>query len=875
MHKLKKILDCEVKDDRASRQIYSSDASLFEITPLCVVLPKNQTNVIATVNFAREENIPIIARGAGSGLTGGCLGSGIILDFTKYCNKIYEINIHEGWVICEPGVVQDQLNKAVKPFGLRLGPDTSTGNRATIGGMIGNNSAGAHSLRYGTMSEALLEVEIVKSDGTVQLLTNDSSINGLQKLQEKYRKAIGEQFPKTPRRASGYSLDELSHPAKLMAASEGTLGIITKVKLKLEKLPSTSSLFVLYFNDLNSAFEKAAEIFKYSPYALEIVDSTIIELGKASPALKGHLNWLKGNPKAILIVEFDRQIDFEGQLMENPEDVWLLRKSGLGLLLSRRNYSKAVTFIEDVAVLPKDLPSFMRQIEGCLKKYGREAGIYGHAGAGCIHIRPFIDLRHDLHIMQEMLLEVTDLILSYKGALSGGHGDGLSRSYLNKKLFGETLYQAFCELKELFDPYDLLNPGKIVHAKEPYAYLRKPSLEPYETFLDFSKEGGFHLAVDMCNGNGQCRKQESVMCPTFQAYGDEFHSTRARANALRAMINGSLPKDSQEVYKVLDLCIECKGCKKECPSLVDMAKMKSEFLYHYQKSHGTSLRNFLFAHIGNINKIGSLLSPLSNLLTIKPLLKLLGIDTRRPLPPFSKRLTHKTHSNPDVILFIDTYTEFNYPHIGAAAYSLLEKLGLKVHSPKWSCCGRPLISKGFLKEAKQKATALSKQLEPFKDLPIIALEPSCLSALTDDYHSFNIDLKAVTLDEFLFNHWENNPPHFAHKEENIALHTHCHQKALLGTLHTLNILKMLPGATLFEIDAGCCGMAGSFGYESEHYDFSLQIAKTKLIPSINALPSDTTLIANGLSCRSQINFTTNKRPQHLAEFLNEKLIFKD
>lgn len=880
-NELQKQIEGDVKDDLISLKIYSTDASFFEVSPLLIVLPKSEEDLIKTIHFAKAHNLSITARGAATSLTGAPLGKGIIIDFSRYMNQIIEINSHEGYAICQPGVIQDELTRQAKPFGLRLGPNTSTGNRATLGGMIGNNSAGSHSLRYGSMAEAVMEIDLITSQAEKLHLSNERKLDFLISIKQKYEAAISKNFPKILRRASGYSLDRLEKAASFIASSEGTLGLISKVKVKLEKLPVFSALFVLHFDSLNKAFDTINELLYFNPYALEIIDEHIIEMGKISSYHKEDLSFLKGFPKAIVMIEFDNENQMQAfqkiyqiEPEKNPENVWKLRKAGLGLLLSRRTHSRAICLFEDIAVVPKELPQLMQEIDSILKKFQKDAGIYGHLGAGCIHIKPFIDFRNEKHVLNELLDEVSSLIKRYKGALSGEHGDGLLRSYLNKKIFGDELYQAFLDIKKTFDPIGLFNPGKIVEASVPFDLIRKPPKDNYQTFLNFNDNGGFELSVDLCNGNGLCRKKDSIMCPTFQATNDEFFSTRARANALRGMITGDIPSESEQLFEILDYCIECKGCKKECPSLVDMAKMKSEFLFHYHKHHGLPLRDRLFGNIGKIQFLMSKLPYLSNKLIkiSKPILKKIGIDPRRTLPTINRPFKPKKIDNPDIVLFIDTFTYFNTPSIASSAYELLTRLGLKVFVPKWSCCGRPYISKGMLKEAKEALNNLVSNLKPYAHLPIVMLEPSCLSVLKDDIHYFDMALKGVSIDEFLSDFFKNKQISFKSINENIALHTHCHQKTLLGSKITLELLKKLPGATIYEIDAGCCGMAGSFGYESNHYDLSMKIAYSKLVPSIESLPKNTTIIANGTSCRSQINHILNKKPKHLVEVLLERLI---
>ena len=587
---------------------------------------------------------------------------------------------------------------------------------------------------------------------------------------------------------------------------------------------------------------------------------------------------------------------------DSMQHVWALRKAGLGLLMSRRSYSRAIGFLEDVAVSPHVLAPFMKRFLDYLATKGKQAGVYGHVGAGCIHVRPFINLRKqdDLRLMEQMMLDISDLLLEYGGTLSGEHGDGLVRSWLNEKMFGPRLYQAFCELKHAFDPEGRMNPGKVVHAPPLLQDLRiSPDTIQTEldTQFDFTRDGGFELAVDMCNGNGSCRKREGLMCPSYQAYGDEMHSTRARAQALRGIVNQRMPMEdfhSDELHEILDWCLECKGCKTQCPSQVDMAKIKAEFLYHYHEAKGASLRSKLFAYIPQLSAVASRVPRLANLLARSPLqrslLGAIGVATERSLPPFAtqrfstwlKRHAKQEPSSQQVVLFNDTYTEFNHPEIGIAAYEILSALGYQVIVPPWTCCGRPMISKGFLPQAKQRAQSVVDVLYRYAKLgiPIIGLEPSCILTVKDDYRDLlsgnqrqHVVDNTLTLDQFLEKEIDagNFRLSLTKKVAPVLLHGHCHQKSLVGMQSTLNVLRTLPGITVEEIPSGCCGLAGSFGYEEEHYDMSMVIAEQVLAPRIRKSPEHTLVVANGMSCRSQIMHSTGREAMHLAQIIASML----
>jgi FAD/FMN-containing dehydrogenase/Fe-S oxidoreductase len=934
----------EIHFDSITRHVYSVDASIFEVEPLGVILPKSREDLIEVMRIAYAYRTPVTARGAATGITGSCLGKGLIIDTSKYLNHILKIDIENEYVICEPGVVQDDLNSELAKYGYRLGPDTSTGNRATLGGMLANNAAGSRSLRYGKMVDHVLGVEVILADGMCLHLHSLSSSEWKDKLKSEgvegdiyrtvwhlmqtHKKEIEQRFPKIPRRVSGYNLDELiktEHPnlSKLIAGSEGTLGIISRMQLRIVPKAKTSGLCLLHFDDILDAFRLAPHLLKFDPMALELLDSQIIEQGRRLPAFAGQLNWLTGHPQALLIVEFDGSHEQEvlekianftthiqghtPTILLEPDaiaKVWALRKAGLGILLSKRTYSRAIAFLEDISVPPQHLADFMTQFLAYLNSKGKTAGIYGHVGAGCMHIRPYINLREsqEIALMRQMMHDISDLLLKFGGALSGEHGDGLIRSWLNPKMFGERLTQAFIELKNAFDPHHLMNPGKIIQAKEPIEEeLRLSPNRPLKgphTFLNFEAEGGFELAADLCNGNGQCRKKTGVMCPSFQVTNDEFHSTRARAQVLRDFIQGRIRDfTSPGIDAVMDLCISCKGCKTECPSQVDMAKMKAEFLYHYQAKHGMPLRNYLFGYIGRINQwmtpLASLANRLSETWLAKKGLEWLGIAPQRSLPKFAKQTfskwlkTYQPSASclKQVVLFNDTFTEFNDPHIGQAAIQLLNQLGYEVIVPQWTCCGRPLISKGMLKQARLYAERTLKVLQPYilQNLPIIGLEPSCILTIKDDYTGLLLpELRALaeqaaplcqTLDEFLAHHIKERGWQLEFKpiKRLLKVHGHCHQKALVGIEPTLYVLRSITGFEVSEIPSGCCGMAGSFGYEKEHYHISMQMGNLKLFPAILESPEETILVANGTSCRHQIIDGTARQALHLAELIYMQL----
>lgn len=934
--KIKEHTSAEVYFDQIHRTVYSVDASIYEIEPLGVVIPKTEADLIKIIQIARDHQIPLTPRGAATGITGGCIGSGLIIDLSKYFNHILEVNYDEQYAICEVGVVQDQLNQALSANGYRLGPDTSTGDRATLGGMMANNAAGSRSLLFGTMVDHVLEVTMLHFNGEMitykdiskqewEAKAQEKTLEGsiyreMLSLKQKYSEEIKNKFPAIPRIASGYNLkallsDTSVNLSKLITGSEGTLGIVTKMKVRIAKKPQNLGLCILHFIDFDSGLKHLEKMLQFKPVALEMIDDKIIEAGKKSPSMRQKLDWLHENPKMILAVEFDgsspaetqaKLETFSAQMKENGigyahtlltdptqmQHVWEIRKAGLGLLLSKRSYSRAIAFIEDVSVAPEKLSEFMREFQAYLAKHNKEAGVYGHAGPGCLHVRPYINLRdpNENALMKQMMLDVADMLLKMGGSLSGEHGDGIIRAWLTSKMFGSKLYQAFLELKKAFDPENLMNPGKILPNQDVLEHLRidpTTPLKSFPTFLNFDKEGGFELSVDLCNGNGACRKKEGVMCPSFQATGNEYDTTRARAQALRGYIHGKFPatnENEEEIFDVLDLCLQCKGCKTECPSQVDMAKLKSEFLYQYYKKRGAPLRSKIFGHIDKLSYLLSFLPDFSDNKFSKWILSKIGISPHRNLPKpakttFSKVFKNYEQPNLDkqVVLFIDTFTEYYHPEIGLDSIKVLNALNYSVIVPKLSCCGRPLISKGLLSEAKDRACKLIDILYPLaeKKFPIIGLEPSCLLTIKFDFPDFfkenakkieMITPLCLTFDEFIHKHLDSLK--LTPSDKPVKLHGHCYAKTLVGDKISMEVLQHFQPSAM-HISSGCCGMAGSFGYESEHYEISQKIANLKLFPAIKDFEGD--IIANGTSCRAQIEEGTNKKAIHLAQYLAKRL----
>jgi FAD/FMN-containing dehydrogenase/Fe-S oxidoreductase len=945
---LKKRVNGDLRFDAYSRLLYSTDASMYQIEPIGVVMPRDKGDVQAAIEVAKKMNVSILPRGGGTSLAGQTVGHSLVLDFSKYMKNVLEVNKEELWCRVQPGLVQDELNAHVRSMSLQFGPDTSTSNRATIGGMIGNNSAGAHSLTYGKTLDHVVELTVLLADGSEVILKDLTSaeleakcraenVEGriyseVRRLAAEHKNEILAHYPKIMRRVSGYNLDEFikAQPfnlARILVGSEGTLGTVVEAKMRLVPKPKWTAMSVIHFHNDQAALECAQMILATSPYAMESTDKMILNLARGNIEQSRKLGFVQGAPDSLLMVEYAGEtedevkeqvynleslrirenIGYAATLAFKPEEVkaiWGVRKAGLGLLLGTKGDKKPIAFVEDTAVEPAQLPEFIKRFREILGSHDAIAGYYGHCSVGCMHIRPLINLKDETEKgkMVSIANAIADLVLEFNGAMSGEHGDGLARSHFNQKLFGPVLYDVFREVKRAFDPNNLMNPGKIVDAPAMTESLKiSPQYRTWEpeTTLDFSAQGGFARAVEMCSGMGECRKKlDGTMCPSYMGTLDEEHSTRGRANALRAVLSGKVPKDDftgKRLYEVMDLCLECKACKAECPSNVDMAKLKYEFLDHYHRANGLPLRNRLFGGIEQLNRIGSQLAPLSNWIAQsrfnrRLMEKFAGIDMRRPLPLFAAepfedwfyaRQTEGDGGKGKVVLFHDTFNNFNTPHVAIAATRVLECAGYRVRLSNKRCCGRPMISKGMLRDAKENAQWNVDQLAPYaeKNIPIIGLEPSCLLTLRDEYPEFlrSVAAKRVAENSFLFEEFivrelgsGRLALRFNGNGRKALLHGHCHQKALVGTAPTVSILKTA-GFIVSEVDSGCCGMAGSFGFEKEHYDLSLKIGDRRLAPAVKAAGADVEIVAPGISCRQQIEHLTGRKAKHPAELLWEVL----
>ncbi|HPP74385.1 MAG TPA: FAD-binding and (Fe-S)-binding domain-containing protein [Armatimonadota bacterium] len=940
---LKEKIKGEVRFDHTTRLLYSTDASNYQFMPMGVVLPRDEEDVLAAILVASEEKIPVTPRGAGTSLAGQTLGEGIILDFSKYMNKIIEVDPIRRVVRVEPGCVLAKLNDALKPHKLVLGPDPATQNRCNIGGMVANNSSGSHSLVYGKTLDHTAALKCILSDGSVLELAQlpdwdmNSISSGASKSNDRaaqiasevwntifpHKEEILARYPKIPRRVSGYNFDtvlesEHFNLADLVVGSEGTLAAITEATLTVSDLPSKKGLALLAFPDRFSALDSVPILLKTNTQVLEMIDYRLLAMARESPEHR-HKMAMVGDAQGVLILEFaddeEEPIlqDLDGikkmakDLPGSPEcitvidqaaqdAVWDVRESGLGLLARRVGEIKSVEFVEDTAVSPEWLGEYVRRAEEIFARHGTTSAIYGHAGQGCLHIRLDMTLRtaEGVRQMRAIAEEITDLVIEFGGVYSGEHGDGISRSEFLPKLYGERIMDLHRQVKKVFDPVGIMNPGKIVDPLPMDANLwlgpDYKSMEP-STYFDFSTQQGYNMAIESCNGIGACRKMDAgTMCPSYVATMDEMHSTRGRANALREALKGNFDGlGDQRVLEVLDLCLECKACKRECPVGVDMAKYKAEYLAQYYDIHGIPTKIKAFGYIDFLAAFGSRMPWLANWVMSGPLSgfvkNIAGIHPKRKLPMlagesfsswFEKSEYGRSEDRQNVILLDDAFNNYFTPEVLKAAVEVLDCAGFGIILPPSPVsCGRAFLSKGMLKHARAAQAHLVNVLAPLVEqgMKIVGLEPSEVLSLRDempllvrDSRTKLIAENSFTFEEFLV---EFAPDWHPGKLEGHALvHGHCHQKAICGTDSISKLLGKIEGLRFTILDSGCCGMAGAFGYEKDHYEISRLIGERVLLPAIRALPPEDYVVADGFSCRSQISdFCSNRRALHIAELL--------
>ncbi len=948
--RLRRSLRGEVLFDAASRGRYSTDASIYQIEPLGVVVPRDPEDVAAAFAVAREEGVPLLPRGGGTSQCGQTVGRALVLDCSKYMDQVLVVDAGRRRALVQPGVVLDRLNQELKPHGLFFPVDVSTGNRATIGGMAANNSCGARSLRYGNMVHNVRAIDALLADGTAIRMGEVPGNFDDDVLPERYRDLvrrmralhrreadeIERRFPKLLRRVGGYNIDMIDdaghNMARLLVGSEGTLAFFNAIELELQPIPPHRVLGICHFPSFYRAMAATKAIVALGPSAVELVDRTMIELSRAIPIFRATVDrFVQGEPEALLLVEFageDRDdnlrrlralvelmgdLGFPGGVVEATDPafqsaVWEVRKQGLNIMMSMKGDGKPISFIEDCAVALDDLADYTERLTAIFAKHGTHGTWYAHASVGMPACAPGAQPQAGGRRAQKMRAiaeEAFAMVREYKGSHSGEHGDGLVRSEFHAAMFGPRIVRAFEEVKDGFDPQGLMNPGKIVRPsrmddrslfrfKEGYRAL------PLDTALDWSDWGGFSGAVEMCNNNGACRKSDpGVMCPSYRATADEQHLTRGRANTLRLALSGQLGADalaSDAMRETMALCLSCKGCKRECPTGVDMARMKIEFLHHYRRSHPLSLRDRLVAYLPRYAPFVAPLAPLLDLRNrVAPLAalgeRLMGLSARRPLPRWHERPWRDppaaSSGARDVVLLVDTFNRWFEPENARAAQRVLARAGYTVQGAtppgvRPLCCGRSFLAVGLIDAARAEARRMLAALAPFlaRGVPIIGLEPSCLLTLRDEFRAMlpgaetaALASRAVLFDEFLAAESAAGrlALDLAPLPAKAVLHGHCHQKAFDVARAGAAALKLVPGLEVETFESTCCGMAGAFGYEAEHYDLSLRIGELGVLPKMRGAPEDALLVAAGTSCRHQIADGAGRSAVHPAIILDRAL----
>ncbi|MCY3565066.1 MAG: FAD-binding protein [Gammaproteobacteria bacterium] len=942
--------------DAFNRGRYSTDASIYQIMPVGVTVPADEEDAAAALAIAEEEGVPVLPRGAGTSQNGQAIGEALILDCTRHLNNVVDFDAGARTVCVQPGIVLEQLNRYLKPHGLFYPVDVSTANRATIGGMTGNNSCGARSIRYGNMVHNVRSIEALLAGGVkahfraVSGLGDSGNgdmpselVENLLDLGDSEADEIRRRFPKLLRRVGGYNIDELTldrpNLARLLVGSEGTLGFFRRIHLDLQPIPPHKVLGICHFARFYDAMDSVRHIVKLNPAAVELMDRTMIELAREIPLFAPTVaRFVKGEPDALLLVEFagddhGEQLASLRQLVELVESlsenqrqpssvveavdpsfqqaVWEVRASGLNIMMSMKGDAKPVSFIEDCAVALEDLAEYTARLSEVFARHGTTGTFYAHASVGCLHVRPVLDMKQagGAKAMRSIAEEALEMVREYKGSHSGEHGDGISRSEFHEPMFGRRMVENFEQVKRWFDPDNVFNPGKIVnpHRFDDRAIMRYPSgyqCEPVETALDWSAWQGYDRALEMCNNNGACRKaQGGVMCPSFRVTGEEVHLTRGRANSLRLALSGAAGAEalqSKELYETMALCVGCKACRRECPTGVDMARMKIEFLHQHRRLQGSGvrigLRDRLFAWLP---RYAHRLGPLGSLLNLRDRLPglallsqwLFGLSAKRPLPRWRRdrfQPADAAGEGREVVLLVDTFNSCFESENARAAQNVLQAAGYRVAAPAAGdsrplCCGRTFLSSGLVDEAKTEARRMLEALRPFveRGVPIVGLEPSCLLSLRDEYLVMGLGHEAekladsaVLFEEFLAA--EHEAGRLALKLKPLAqkralVHGHCHQKSF-AVMPALNkTLALVPELEIEVIDSSCCGMAGSFGYEAEHYRYSMDMAELSLLPAVRAADEDSLIVANGVSCRGQIGHGASREALHVARVLEMAL----
>ncbi|MCC7118942.1 MAG: FAD-binding protein [Anaerolineales bacterium] len=963
---LKKRFTGDLRLDSASKVLYSTDASLYQIEPLGVAIPKNQADLHSALELAAQYKIPILPRGSGSSLGGQAIGAALILDCSRYLNSILEINPEERYALVEPGVVLADLNRAAAKRGLMFGPDPASAERATLGGVIGNNATGAHSILYGMSADHLLEAEVILSDGSLVKFNNarldlrnsntrlSNIVSAVNEIREHYAEAIRQNYPKSWRNSAGYRLNYLlpwspskppqwkgAYPslkpdalnlAPLLAGSEGTLAVMRKLKVNLVPKPRHTILGVLQYPSVESACDDVPRLLEFNPSAIELIPRMILELARSVPAGASQMSWIVGNPSAVLAVEFSgdqpsalkaavRKIGAVLTIAESDEEqnrIWNIRKLGLGILDSRPQAARPIAFIEDCAIPVERLGEFVREVQKILTAHQTYAGIYAHASGGCLHIRPVLDLMRGegARAMRAIAEEVFAVVMRLGGSMSSEHGDGIASGGFIEPTYGAEISAAMRKLKRAADPDNLLNPKKMFDAPPMDLNLRygeKYQVRVWDSALHFEHERGLAGAIEQCNGQGVCRKNTGVMCPSFQASGEEGLSTRGRANLLRAVISNRYSVDGRqaeleaETFRALDLCLACKGCTSECPSGVDMPKLKYEFMHQYYRLHRRPLRDYLFAYYHVVARYLSPIAPLANWFMQtkwinKLIAKTLGITDQRPLPKFASwrpRTPQNLRQNQKIVIFLsDVFSEYIEPEVKEAALDLLRYFGYEVKELALVGSGASLLAKGFVEQAKAHANQILDELKSLgagATISVVGCEPPEVYCLKQEYGALLPERKAELesiaknvwmVDEFILrvatlgdleNNLELNKA--TQNKEKIFFHPHCHHRASgvgtagqpTGPLATLEVLRRL-GFEVELSDAGCCGMAGTFGYDANHYELSMQVGELKLLPKVRALKNENCAVASsGSACRIQIRDGAGRLAKHPLVWMRDAL----
>lgn len=962
-------LDGDVRVDPMHQRLYSQDASVYEETPLGVFFPRHKADLIAMVRMAHTLKLPIIPRAAGTSLAGQCVGAGLVVDVGRHMNQILELNVEQRWVRVQPGVILDDLNRYLAPHGLFFGPDTSTANRCMIGGMVGNNSCGSHSILYGTTRDHVLELDTIFADGTnvlikpwdasqrEEIMMGDNALGtAMRKIDEilsEHGDLIRAQYPRADvkRRNTGYALDELLMQApynptaeaedarfdltRLLSGSEGTLGLSTEIKLNLVDAPIISAVVCVHFTSLDESLRATVEAVAHGPAAVELMDKRILDLSLNNIQQRRNRFFIEGDPEAMLVVEFYGQtreeveqsvealieafkaksMGFAYPVLWSPEDkaVWSVRKAGLGILMGVPGDVKPVTVVEDTAVAVDVLPAYIKAFSELMDKHDTQCVYYAHASVGELHLRPELNIKDpvDVQKFMDIARDVTDLVKRFGGSISGEHGDGRLRSPMLEQFYGAEVAQLHRDLKNAFDPHHLFNPKKIVDAlpmDHQWRFEPGEITPEVDTMFNWDADMGLVRAIEKCNGAGACRKPAEAggtMCPSYMATLEEKDSTRGRANVFRQLIRENQdPREAMAdplLYEVMDLCLSCKGCKSECPASVDMGRMKSEFLQHYHDAHGVPMNARVFGAYSSLSRFAAIFPAVANffmglMITRWIMLKVAGVSTKRQLPAYaSQRATtwfkHESkgwddEGKPLVWLYIDPFTEYTEPHLAQAAVRVLRAGGYRVELLPVSDDGRTLISKGMLRKARALAhtnlARLKPLLEAHPNAQIVGIEPSAILTFRDEqpdlvdveWRSVAHDVAARSLlfEEFMLLAHERGDFDGAWKPEpgELVLHGHCYQKALVGVAPTVQALEAV-GYDVRALDTGCCGMAGSFGYEDKHYDLSMSIGELVLFPEVRKTDEDAGLVAPGTSCRHQIMDGTGRTANHPAIWFDRAL----